>query len=41
MNIPLDEIGEIGKGGSWEKATFGAARLPNFGCVHGTKKSYF
>jgi hypothetical protein len=41
MNIALDEIGEIGDGWSWEKATFGAARLPNFGCVRGTKNSFF
>jgi hypothetical protein len=41
MNMAFNEIDEIGKGGTREKATFGAARLPNFGCVHGTKKSYF
>jgi hypothetical protein len=38
MNMALDEIG---KGGSWEKATLGMARSPNFGCVHGTEKSFF
>jgi hypothetical protein len=38
INMALDEIG---KGGSWEKATFiGAARSPNFGCVCGTKKGF-
>jgi hypothetical protein len=41
MNMALDDIGEIGQGGSWEKATFGAAHLPNFGCVRGTKNSFF
>jgi hypothetical protein len=40
MNMALDEIGEIGEGGSWEKAIFGAARFPNFGCVRGTKNSF-
>jgi hypothetical protein len=41
MNMAFDEMGKIGKGGSWEKAIFGAAHSPSFGCVRGTEKSFF